>query len=226
MPGAQRATAGQSASSGALEWSLGSAVEAWPIVYGAIVVVLGMRAIIAELRVWGWRRRAEVVVDPNWRALYAAERARFDVAAIPLLRSAAIDTAIVAGLWQPVLIIPSCADSWSSSQRRAVLAHELAHVVQGDPWALRVAAWVQVVYCFNPLIPVWVRRWRSDCEFAADARAAGQYTRGSDYAGALLGSSRPGRDASIDLFVTTCVQASKDLAGMPDIEAEAVVHGR
>jgi hypothetical protein len=50
-----------------------------------------------------------------------------------------------------VIIVPSDWETWSGVQQRAVLAHELSHVVRGDFYTLLLASLYRIVFWFNPL---------------------------------------------------------------------------
>lgn len=57
------------------------------------------------------------------------------------------------------------------AQQEGVLAHELAHVVRGDPRWLRLATWIECVAWFQPLNRIARRELQLCAEFAADAWA-------------------------------------------------------
>ncbi|MEP7383699.1 MAG: M56 family metallopeptidase [Gemmatimonadota bacterium] len=57
------------------------------------------------------------------------------------------------------------------AEQEGVLAHELAHVVRGDPRWLRLATWIERVGWFQPLNRVASRQMQLSAEFAADAWA-------------------------------------------------------
>lgn len=62
------------------------------------------------------------------------------------------------------------------AEQEGVLAHELAHVVRGDPRWLRLATWIECIGWFQPLNRVARRQLQLSAEFAADAWAV-QLTR-------------------------------------------------
>ncbi|MGL6195900.1 MAG: M56 family metallopeptidase, partial [Thermoguttaceae bacterium] len=68
----------------------------------------------------------------------------------------------VAGYFRPTLFVPNDYEKWNSSQRGAILLHELTHIQRNDiAWHLitRIAA---VIYWFQPLI--WLVSWRMQIE--------------------------------------------------------------
>lgn len=64
------------------------------------------------------------------------------------------------GLWHPAILLPVDAGTWSDSELRRSLIHELEHVRRND-WATQLAARAAVAcYWFHPL--VWIA-WRQLC---------------------------------------------------------------
>jgi beta-lactamase regulating signal transducer with metallopeptidase domain len=55
---------------------------------------------------------------------------------IPIACSPLVPGPLVAGILRPVILLPIDASTWTPSRRRAVLAHELAHVRRRDPLVL------------------------------------------------------------------------------------------
>jgi Zn-dependent protease with chaperone function len=93
----------------------------------------------------------------------------------------------VLGVWWPVLLVPAdLAYQASPRQLEAVLAHEWAHVKNGDlRWAALSRVLLLVLFA-HPLYWILRRRMRADQEMQADATAAGQ-TGAIDYAATLVG---------------------------------------
>jgi len=84
-----------------------------------------------------------------------------------------VGTAATAGWFRPIILISPTWRLWSANERRAVLAHEIAHVARGD-FAARLIAWLSAaIHGYNPLIRWLVARLEIRQEMAADARAAG-----------------------------------------------------
>lgn len=89
-------------------------------------------------------------------------------------------------LWQPVLLWPAGLDKrLTGAGRRAVIAHELAHLRRRDHWVRRVEMFAAVLHWWNPLFWLARKRLRADAEFACDAWAANLADRRA-YAEALL----------------------------------------
>ncbi|MDR3623122.1 MAG: M56 family metallopeptidase, partial [Paludisphaera borealis] len=89
-----------------------------------------------------------------------------------LRETAELTTAATAGWRRPVLLLPDDWRSWTSDERRAVLAHELAHVVRGDYATGLVARIALVLNTYHPLVRWTAGRLQLQQEQAADALAA------------------------------------------------------
>jgi beta-lactamase regulating signal transducer with metallopeptidase domain len=80
------------------------------------------------------------------------------------------------GWLRPIVILPADWSTWSASDLRSVLAHEVAHVARGDFAVGLLAQLGAVLHFYNPLVWWLVGRLRLEQEMAADlsgARLAG-----------------------------------------------------
>jgi beta-lactamase regulating signal transducer with metallopeptidase domain len=94
----------------------------------------------------------------------------------------------IVGVFAPIIVAPADFDHrYTAEERAIVLAHERAHLAQGDPLTNALAALLQCLNWFNPLIHLAVGVLRVDQELACDAAAVSRAapTRRS-YAKALL----------------------------------------
>jgi TonB family protein len=96
----------------------------------------------------------------------------------------------VTGILRPVILLPEDASTWAPSRRRAVLAHELAHVRRRDPMILLAAHLATIVYWFHPLCWLAAARLRIESERACDDAALRIGLLPSGYAGHLLDLAR------------------------------------
>jgi beta-lactamase regulating signal transducer with metallopeptidase domain len=81
-----------------------------------------------------------------------------------------VSSPAVAGVLRPVVLLPVTADTWTESDLRTVLVHEMAHIARGD-CALNLAGDIaRIVYWCNPLMHSAVRRMRAESERACDDR--------------------------------------------------------
>jgi uncharacterized protein (TIGR03435 family) len=88
-----------------------------------------------------------------------------------LRESADVVTPIAVGVLHRVVILPAGWRQWSTHTKRAVLAHEFAHLRRGDTLVAALARLVKCVFWFHP-IAWWVSRQTSDlAELACDAIA-------------------------------------------------------
>ncbi len=84
-----------------------------------------------------------------------------------LLRSAA-----TIGWRRPLLLLPAGWRQWTDIERRAVLAHELAHVARRDYFSNFLACVATTIHFYQPLV-LWLgRQLRIQQELAADSSAA------------------------------------------------------
>ena len=80
-----------------------------------------------------------------------------------------LSTPATAGRLRPVLLLPDDWRSWSVAERRAVLAHELAHILRGD-YAVGLTARLAVLLnYYHPLVRWMAGRLHLQQEQAADA---------------------------------------------------------
>ena len=90
------------------------------------------------------------------------------------------------GLWRPVLCLPASATSWSDVRLRAVLLHELAHVVRCDCLAQWLSQLSRALYWCNPLAWLAVNQLRHEQEQACDDQVLASGLLAADYAEHLL----------------------------------------
>lgn len=88
--------------------------------------------------------------------------------------SAAHGPAVI-GVIRPVIVTPADFDArFDAEEQRIVLAHERAHLAQGDPWINALVVLAQCVNWFNPLVHIGARALRIDQELACDAAVLAQ----------------------------------------------------
>jgi beta-lactamase regulating signal transducer with metallopeptidase domain len=83
-----------------------------------------------------------------------------------------LTTPATAGRLRPVLLLPDDWRSWSDAERRAVVAHELAHIVRGDYVTGLLARLAVVLNFYHPLVRWLAGRLQLQQEQAADAMGA------------------------------------------------------
>jgi hypothetical protein len=107
-----------------------------------------------------------------------------------LLRSSGAVMPATWGLLWPAVIVPAAADGWTRELRRAVLAHELAHVKRFDCLTQALAQVACVLFWWHPAVWYAARRLRVERERACDDLVLRGGTRAPDYAAHLLQVAR------------------------------------
>ena len=157
-----------------LAWMAGAALFALRLAYG-----------LARVR-W-MERRATELTDDEWVRLTDGLSRRLRLGRIVrLLREPGATVPMTWGIFHPVILLPGEADEWGSERRRVVLAHELAHVRRWDALTQWIAHVALVVYWFNPLVWMAVRKLREEREHACDDAVLEIGTAPADYADHLL----------------------------------------
>lgn len=122
------------------------------------------------------------------RALLVSENVR-------LLHHPQLAMPCAAGLFRPVVMLPSLATSWSADRLRPVLLHELAHVARRDTLIQTMGEFCRAVYWFNPLVWFAVSRLPLEREQACDDHVLRSGVAATDYAEVLLEVARDYRSA-------------------------------
>ncbi len=128
----------------------------------------------------------------------------------PVLVSDTACSSLVVGLWQPkVLLCSADLIELGPDERRALLAHELAHIRRRDIWAGLLPGIVRVLFFFHPFAWLACREYELAREAACDAeslRASGLPP--ADYGRLLLKLSLPASSPSLRSGLTTLGVAS------------------
>ncbi|QYK12141.1 M56 family metallopeptidase [Shewanella rhizosphaerae] len=80
-----------------------------------------------------------------------------------------IDSPMLAGLFKPVVLVPTGFTQLALSQQAAVLSHELKHLTRHDIAANLFGYLLATLFWFNPVCWLAYRRFRDDQELACDA---------------------------------------------------------
>jgi beta-lactamase regulating signal transducer with metallopeptidase domain len=91
---------------------------------------------------------------------------------IELRETSKLSTAATLGWRRPSILLPANWTLWSTEERTAVLAHEIAHIHHRDYPAWMLAQISLLLHFYHPLVHWLARRLRLDQELAADAVAA------------------------------------------------------
>ena len=150
-------------------------------------ILLGLLRLIGALRyVARLKRHSSAVVDRNANQLLARLARQLSVnTPVALRETIEIESAAVVGWRKPVIILPIDWKDWTADQLRAVLAHELAHVVRGDAaWRL-AASLARAVHFYHPLMHWLAGQLALAQELAADRLAAEVFADRGKYLKAL-----------------------------------------
>lgn len=150
--------------------------DPWRVValVGLVVAGLGVaRLALGFLFVFMTLRRSRPVTDPGLIATADELRATLGCRRpVRLRESFRVGSAATAGWLRPVVLLSPMWRTWNPGERRAVLAHELAHVARGD-FVGRLAARLAVaIHGYHPLVRWLAARLELRQEMAADAWAA------------------------------------------------------
>lgn len=90
---------------------------------------------------------------------------------VRVLMSRAVKSPLVFGWFRPCVLVPMQWEAWPEASRRAVLAHELAHIRRRDLWTHLLVTVARAAYFFNPLVWLLSRRLTHYAEMACDEAA-------------------------------------------------------
>lgn len=195
--------------------------RAFELVYASVAFVLLLRLIAEFFSAGRLMRGAGEVHDPEWERLLleCCQRMRAG-RRIKLWRSHEQIMPAAFGILGGAIVIPAIADTWSEDRRRAVLLHEIAHVVRNDCLTQVLAAVVCSVYWVHPGAWWIARRLRVERELASDDRVL---SLGTDeprkYAGHLLDiaySLQSGRQTALVVSMAGSGQLEKRLLAVLD----------
>ena len=149
----------------------------WPAIVGAIIGAGALAAVLRMLMgivaVRRYRAATQPINEPNLEQL-ASQLARQMGCrqAIELRESRVVTTPATVGWRRPLVVLPDGWRGWTETERRVVLAHEIAHVGRGDYAAWLLAQLSLALHFYHPLVHWLARRLRLEQELAADAWGA------------------------------------------------------
>jgi hypothetical protein len=106
---------------------------------------------------------------------------------------------LLLGLLRPRIVLPADFEQrYTPPEQALIVAHEQAHLLRGDLYAQALAAAMQVLFWFNPLVHLAAARFRYDLELACDQTVLRQNPQSQKtYAGAILKAQLAGRGAPL-----------------------------
>ncbi|MGE0374571.1 MAG: DUF1559 domain-containing protein [Planctomycetaceae bacterium] len=147
---------------------------AWLAVSLVLAMLIGaMRLIAGWISVRGCIRRSRPIGDRSLNETLDVLRAELGCRRhVELRESHDVASAATVGWRKPLILLPPDWRGWSDRERRAVLAHELAHVTAGDAATWLAAQVGLLLHFYHPLEHWLTHRLRLEQELAADALAA------------------------------------------------------
>jgi hypothetical protein len=146
--------------------SHGGGVARTPLWLESLLALYLVGAAVSATRLW-WGRRcarqlehASVVTDVS--IVGATGRTT------PVVESAMVSSPLTVGVIAPVIVLPSGWRAWPEDFRRAVLAHEMAHIRRRDPLVSFLAHLNRCVFWFHPLAWWLERKLAATAEDACD----------------------------------------------------------
>jgi TonB family protein len=187
LPDASTAGADIVIHASALEDAASTVFRAAAIVWIVGTSVALVTLFAGALRLSRFATLARPITDDGWHRLAADVSRQVDIhRPVCLLQATAAQMPMTWGIRRPRVVLPLDAEHWADDRRRAVLAHELAHV-RRDDWLVQIAAAVAcAVYWFNPLFWLAYRRLRDESEHACDDVVVSIGVDARDYAGHLF----------------------------------------
>jgi TonB family protein len=162
----------------------------WPLVLWFAGVVLALvPVLIGTVTFQRLLRRSQKLRDPEW-TLLLSELLPSRNSHPQLVVSSQIEVPVTGGVFRPTILLPASSVEWSQIRRRAVLSHELSHVVRRDVPLQFGVHLLAALWWFQPVVWLLRRSMRLESEFVADASAVANGLRPSDYATELLAIAR------------------------------------
>jgi Zn-dependent protease with chaperone function len=142
-------------------------------IYTFGLIVGGTRLAAGWLAIQALRRRCQAIADADLLLLAQELSAGVGCSrAVSLMECPEPGLAATVGWWRPVVLLPAGWRNWTQAERRAVLAHEMAHVVHRDYLIGIFTRCSLALYFYHPLVRWLARQIRWHQEMAADALAA------------------------------------------------------
>ena len=145
------------------------------------VIVLGIRLVCGVLLVHRQLRSGQSLCNPSFLTLLDECRQIALVnQPLKITVTSGIQGPALFGFWRIHLLLPErIMESFSTTELRCILFHELAHIRRKDIWLNWLISMLQILHWFNPILWVGFSRMRTDREMACDALAL-SFTRGED----------------------------------------------
>ncbi|HZZ29095.1 MAG TPA: M56 family metallopeptidase [Pirellulales bacterium] len=153
-----------------------SAAPIWQIAM-LWVLATGVSLSLARLAAGMWavhrlRHRSQPIDNPALESTLRELSQRLNAPTVELRHTEWLRSAATIGWRRPMLLLPADWSGWTETERRVVLAHELAHVARRDYFTALLAQLVSAIHFYQPLVLWLSRQLRVQQELAADGQAA------------------------------------------------------
>jgi beta-lactamase regulating signal transducer with metallopeptidase domain len=161
----------------------------WPVLAAWAASLIGLlRLLFGVIHLRRCRRRSTHLTDDELQQLTDELRTHYHInRRVELRESQKLSVAATVGWLRPLVLLPPSWRQWTADERRAVLAHELAHVRQRHFPAWLLAQITVVAHFYHPLVHWLASRLRFEQELAADALAAAAFPDRRQYTAAIAG---------------------------------------
>jgi beta-lactamase regulating signal transducer with metallopeptidase domain len=178
----------------------GSPPSDWPwILAGALwlggAIIVGVRSIAGSVALFHLRRTATTIVAGPAVEIAAELSAQLKTASPPLRTHRKVRGPFLAGLCRPAIYLPAdYPEQYDASTLRAVLSHELAHMIRKDCGWLAFQQLLSTIFWFHPLYHAASSRLLQAAEEACDAIVVSLDCPAQEYAASLLALAERSRN--------------------------------
>jgi BlaR1 peptidase M56 len=152
-------------------WENGNAILL--ALYGFGVAAIGLRVFLGWLAVRSLLCRSRAIGNIGVREQSESLRSVVGCARqVELRECTEPGLAATVGWWRPIIFLPPEWRDWTPNELRAVLAHEMAHIRNGDYLFSLLARLCQAIHCYHPLMHWLSAQLHWQQELAADDLAA------------------------------------------------------
>ncbi|EMI54811.1 M56 family metallopeptidase [Rhodopirellula sallentina] len=169
----------------------------WIVLYLIGAAVLLATWLLRQIQTLTWISKAHPVDDAHVLSLlsivckdWTARNALSRSPNVSLLYRQDLSMPCAAGIFRPVILLPTDCLTWREERLRSVLLHELAHVIRRDLLTQSLAEICRAVYWFNPFVWLAVARLHVEREQACDDHVLRAGVVASAYAETLLDVAR------------------------------------
>jgi beta-lactamase regulating signal transducer with metallopeptidase domain len=152
-----------------------------------VAFTYGLGVSMLLLRLWiGWRRAKGLVRRSRPVAPEEAQSMLPSPRSARVCESKLVATPVTLGILRLTIMLPMEWRLWPDDERRAVIAHELAHARRRDPLVSFLARFNCCVFWFHPLAWWLERKLAATAEYACDAEVVRHLGNEQRYAEVLL----------------------------------------